>query len=480
MNLQDRIEQAQTNLVALKDELVEATKLLEVSPEEDVLLTQVEELTVKVERQSQTTAALRKAEAALAQRAEKVESAAVVQSKHLGSVDGNGMMWKHATASFIAYAQRKSPEQVIAERYKDAVGVAETFDFVRKTAVNPAMTSVSGFAAELVQTDIRGFLDTLKTTSVGAALASRSQQLNFSGYNSITVPRRNPIGATPTEPAWTAEGAPIALTQFSFGSSTINRYKLACITQFTAEIAERSTPSIEGLLRSAMSEAYSTVLDQALLSAGAAIAGVRPAGLRNGLAGGATGAGDATGGQASLMIDIMALLAYLPANRTGSRPVLIMNNATRLSVSMLQSSLGEFLWRDEISAGRMLGMEVISSDNVPTGVVMVVDADALVTAFDVPVFDTSNVATLVEANADAVAPTMAGDAAQVLASGTPGQVQPGGGGISVGESSTPTANVGYTTRSLFQTNSIAIRMIAPTSWAMLRPNSVAQRTGVTW
>ena len=476
MNLAERIIAADAELLSLKDALVDATTNLEAAPDEEALLVEVEELAEKVEKQTASVAALKRAESALSQRA-VVAAPAVVQAKHIKAPAGD-LMWKHATAKFIAFHEKKQVGQVLEERYKDHNGVVETFDHVEKTAVLPADKTTAGWAAELVQTDIRGFLDTLKTTSVAAALAGKAQTMNFGGFNSITVPRRNPIAAAPTEPAWVGEGGVIPLTQFSFGSATINRYKLAAITTMTREIMERSTPQIEGLLKSALSEAYSTVLDNALLSNGAAVAGIRPAGLLNGLAGGATAAGDATGGSASLIIDLKALLGYMQANRTGAKPVLIMNNATRLSISMLQSSLSEFLYRDEIAQSRLLGMDVVSSNNVPSGLVVLVDADALVCAFDAPTFDVSDVATVTEANADGTAPTQANTGA-ADAKGKAGEVPPDLGQM-VTESVTRVAGAGYTARSLWQTYSAGIRMIAPTSWAMLRPNSIAQRTGVTW
>jgi HK97 family phage major capsid protein len=288
------------------------------------------------------------------------------------------------------------------------------------------------------------------------------------------VPRRNPLGATLTEPAWVGEGGVIPLTQFSFGSSTINRYKLAAITTFTRELAERAVPAIEGLMRSALSEAYSQVLDAALLSSSAAVAGIRPAGLRQGIT---TAAGDATGGNASVIIDVKAMMNFFQTNRTGSRPVLIMNNATRLALSMQQSSLAEFLWRDEVAAGRLLGMEIVSSQNVPAGVVIAIDADSLALALDGPTFDVSDVATVTEANADTTAPTQANSGA-AGAVGTGGQVAADGGIMVSG--TTGAGATGYTARSLWQTYSVGIRMVAPTSWAMLRPNSAVERTGVTW
>jgi len=480
MNLNDRIVAAEAELVSMKDNLVEATKNLEAAPDEESLLVEVEELSASVEKATASVTALKRAEAALAQRAAVAEVAApaAIQAKHMKS-NVDDLMWKHATAQFIAFSEKKQVGQVLEERYKDVSGVAETYSHIQKTAVMPADTTTSGWAAELVQTDVRGFLDTLKTTSVAAAIAAKAQTMNFGGYNSITVPRRNPLSAAPTEPAWVGEGGVIPLTQFSFGSATINRYKLAAITTMTREIMDRSTPQIEGLLKNALSEAYSTVLDNAFLSNAAAVGGIRPAGVRNGLSGAATGTGDATGGSASLILDLKAMLGYMQANRTGAKPVLIMNNATRLSISMLQSSLSEFLYRDEIAQSRLLGMEVVSSNNVPTGTVLLVDADALVCAFDAPTFDVSDVATVTEANADGTAPTQANTGA-ADAKGTAGQVPADLGQHVTAEGLTHVAGAGYTARSLWQTYSAGIRMVAPTSWAMLRPNSVVERTNVTW
>lgn len=477
MNLHERIVAADAELLSLKDALVEATQSLEAAPDEEALLVEVEELTAKVEKQSTTVEALKKAEAALAARAKPV-SPAVVEAKHIKKA-ADHLLMKHATAKFLAFVERKPVEQVMEERYKDANGVIESYDYIRKTAVAPADTLTSGWASELVQSDMQGFLDTLRTTSVAAALAGKAQMLNFGGYNSITIPRRNALSASPSEPAWVGEGGVIPLTQFSFGSATINRYKLAAISTCTREIAERSTPQIEGILRNALSEAYAVVLDNAFLSAAAAVTNVRPAGIRNGLAGAATGAGDATGGSASLIIDLKAMLASMQANRVGTRPVLLMNTATRLSVAMMQTSLGEFMYRDEISQARLLGMEVVSSDHVPTGVAILVDADSLVTAFDAPMFDVSDVATVTEANADGSAPTQAEGAAGAV--GTAGQVPPRTGGIEVSKDGAIAAHAaGYTARSLWQTYSLGIRMVAPTSWALIRSGAVAERTSVSW
>lgn len=303
-------------------------------------------------------------------------------------------------------------------------------------------------------------------------------RLSFGGYDSITVPMRNPLGASLSEPAWVGEAGAIPLTQFSFGSAKINRYKLAAISTFSAELAQRSTPQIEGLLRDALSEAYAQVLDAALLSNGAAVAGVRPAGILAGVTG---VAGTAGGGEAAVIADMKAMITAMTNARLGARPVLIVGTANRLSLSLMMNPLGQRAFADEIATGRLLGVEVISSQHVPANTAILVDAATFATAFDAPMFDVSDVATVVESNAAAAAPTMAATAAQAAigAVGTAGQV-PVNSGIAVA-GSTGAAAAGFQARSLWQTYSIGIRMIAPTSWALMRGAAAVQETtAITW
>ena len=478
MNIADRIVATETELVALKDSLVEATKALEAAPDEESLLIQVEELSAKVEKQSSTVAALKKAESALAARATPVSAPAVIsQMKKDGKGNGD-LLFKMAAAQFIAYSKRQDINQVLDERYKGNSELPAAMDFVQKAVVNPAMTTTTGWAAELVQTDVQGFLDSLKTVSVAAELATRSQRLSFGGYDSITIPMRNPLGATLSEPAWVGEAGAIPLTQFSFGSTRLSRYKLAAITTFTKELAERSTPQIEGLLRDALTEAYAQVLDAALLSAATAVPGVRPAGLLAGVTG---VPGTAGGGEAAVIADMKAAITAMTNARLGARPVLIINTANRLSLSLMMNPLGARAFADEIAAGRLLGVEVISSQHVPANTAILVDAATFATAFDTPVFDVSDVATVVESNANATAPTMAATSPQgaIGVVGTAGIV-PVNSGIAV-SGSVGAAQVGQQTRSLWQTHSIGIKMIAPTSWALMRgATAVQQMTSITW
>jgi HK97 family phage major capsid protein len=477
MSIAERIAAAETELVSMKDSLLESMKALEAAPDEESLLVQVEELSAKVEKHSSSVAALKKAEAVLASRAKPVEAPAVIpQMKKDASGDGS-LLWKMATAKLIAHATKRTEAEVIEKAYGHDDRVAAASDFVQKSVVNPAMTTVNGWAAELVRTDYQGFLNTLRTVSVAAELASRSSLLSFGGFNSITVPMRNPLGATLTEPAWVGEAGNIPLTQFSFGSMTLSRYKLAAITTMSREIVDRSTPQIEGLIRDALSEAYAQVLDAALLSNAAAVPGVRPAGLLNGVT---AATGTAGGGEAAVIADLKTAIGAMTAARLGARPVLIIPAANRLSVGLMMNPLGQRAFADEIASGRLLGMEVISSQNVPANTAILIDAAVFATAFDTPTFDVSDVATVTESNANGTAPTMAATSAQAAIGvvGTAGQVPVNSGIAVVG--STGAAQVGQQTRSLWQTYSVGIRMIAPTSWGLMRAGAVHSTTAITW
>ena len=194
-----------------------------------------------------------------------------------------------------------------------------------------------------------------------------------------------------------------------------------------------------------------------------------------------TGTGTAGGGEAAVMADMRTMITAMTNARLGARPVLIVNSANRLNLSLMMNPLGQRAFADEVSAGRLLGIEIISSMHVPAGTAILVDASTIATAFDAPTFDVSDVATVVESNANGTAPTMAATAAQAAigAVGAAGQV-PVNSGIAVA-GSTGAASTGFQARSLWQTYSLGIRMVAPTSWARLRGTAAVQGlTGLTW
>lgn len=479
MNLSDRIAQAEKALVLKKDALDALLKNLDETPNDESVLAQVDATSAEIEVSQKSLESLKRAEAAMAQKAAAVNAPAVVTSVSKNAPKPEDTYARIATVKTLAHIHRISEEAVVDKFYGGESILKDVMQYVSKTTVAPANSFTTGWAAELMgQAAQAGILQPLIANSVLAALASKVGTLNFEGRSSIVVPRRNADTGVQNEPAWVGEGGVIPVTNFSFGSATISRNKVAAIVPVTNEVLEYSPYQVEAILKQALNERRAAVLDQAFLSNAAAVAGIRPAGILNGVT---ASAGTSGGGAAAVIGDLKALIGAMMAANTGARPVLLVNNVNRLAVSMMTSPLGEAIYRDELAAGRLLGIEVVSSQHVPANTAILLDAANIAIAVDTPEFMVSEQASIVLANADGTAPTQAGAGTGPAgggALGTAGQV-PRGGGIHT-NGSTGASTTGYVAQSMFQTYSTAIRMVQPASWAVLRPSSVFAAQALTW
>lgn len=469
MSLNERIKTAEAELLKLKDQLVATTKSLEDTPDDDSLLAQCDQLSSDVETKSKSLESLKKAESALAQKAATQSPAIIHRFDNRESKPGE-IIAKQAAVNLIAFQERKSVEQVLAERYKDD----QKAQAVIKSAIGGADSTTSGWASQLVQEDIAGFIEALKPVSVYAALAGYGTAIPFGNANSVKVPRRGTTGGLAG--AFVGEQGAIPVGKSNFASDTLNRYKMGVISVFSKELSRVSTPQIENLIRTGILDDTAKALDTALLDAAASVAGVRPASIRFGAD---TAAGTAGGGTAAVIADIKGMVSTMIAANTGARPVLVIPSVSKLSLGLMSTALGEFLFRDELSRNQLLGIPVIASTNVPANTAILVDAQYFATAFGTPEFDISDTATLTMANADGVAPTQAMDAAGAL--GTAGQVLRDNG-ISVAGGVSGAGSAGYQAQNMFQTWQTAVRMVLPLSWGLMMPANtvVSERTAITW
>ena len=469
MNQSDKVKAAQDLLVAKKDALVEVQKQLDASPDDDALLATCDALILDVEKATNDLDRSQRIEKALAERA-AAQSPAVIHSFKQKDAPAGDVLIKQAVVEFLAHAERKTVDQVASERYKDNQGLQA----VVKSAVAGADTSTAGWAAELVRNDTVGFIESLRSVSVYAALAAQGTAIPFGNANRITIPRRGTTNGLAG--VFVGEQGSIPVGKTNFGASTLDRYKMAIISVFSKELSRVSTPQIEAVIRAGMEADTAEALDTAFLDATAAVAGVRPAGIRNNAS---TAAGTAGSGAAAVIADIKSMVSVMTAAKTGSKPVLIMPSTSKLSIGLMNTTLGEFLFRDELARNMLLGIPVISSTNVPANVALLIDAAHFATAFGTPEFDVSDTATLTMANADGTAPTQAMDAAGAI--GTAGQVLPDNG-ISVVGGVTGAGSAGYRAASMFQTWQVAVRMVMPISWGLMQvpANVVAARTAISW
>ena len=428
---------------------------------------------------------MQKIEAGLAAKSKPVSAASApvarTPAKAAVKEKGGSLLIKNIAVAVIAKMTDTPQAEVMAQMYGDDERVkavsksyGTTMTRLVKDATSAATTTDPDWASDLVRSDIRGFMEELCQVSVYGALYTNaaSMSLEFGGANSVTIPRRdrtdqsngNATGLAAAAQlgqqmggAFVGENGVIPVKQAKLTSAVMNRYKMAVISAFTTELLEQSTPNIEAIIRTSILEDTALALDGAFLDGRAAVGGVRPASAFNSAA---TQAGTSGGTATAVITDLKYLLGRM-SSINGASPVLIMNSNRLLGLSTITTAAGGFMFRDEIAAGRLLGIPVIASTTVADTVVGIIDAGSMALANDAPRFAVSDQATLTMASSDDQTPTQAMDAAGAV--GPEEQVLPGSGINVAQQPALPAAAAGYEAQSLFQTYSQAVRMVMPTS-----------------
>jgi len=463
MNYSERIEAAQQDVVALQDQLAALPDV------EDVA--KVSDLTAKISEVKNKIFAWVEAEKALGNEAAPItvpkERITVYRpTDQLPSTapktwaqpkrkeaDPADFILRHFVAKTLEFITRKPAELVLAERYGsygDFEATKGVHEWITRAATAPATTTTVGWAAELAVTGQGAWWDQVMARAIVKPVTALGMRVTIGRFGQISMPTRL---ATPTiAGSFVAEGAPIPVRQAGFTQVTIGNKKMAVITSYTREIAEQSTPQIESILRQLIMDDTGVAVDTVFID-NVAVSSIRPAGIRNGVAG-LTPTAITGGAFAALVGDIKNLVGALASVNALGSPVWIMNPVQAISIGLTQNAGGAFPFQSEINAGRLLGYPVVTSSTVPATMVILINADDLMSVSgDTPRFDVSDQATL------------------HFEDTTPLQLTTGAQGSAV--AATPT-------RSMFQTDSLALRMILPMNWAMRRAGSVAWLTGVTW
>jgi HK97 family phage major capsid protein len=447
--LSEQIKELLAALSAKKDQLVEATKALQETPD-DATEGAVVELTADVEKMASRLESLQKAEKALGTAAQPVGPVAAAVIKHVTkSAETENLLGKLALITYEAKIKGINVEQVAETRFKGEQAVME----VIKAAQNPAASGVAGYAQELTQMAYGQFLDTLRETTVLSQAIPPMARHTFDGNSSIYVPYRagtsKDAGAT-----FRAEGAPIPVKGLTFSNLLLTPKNMGVILTATEEMLRRSSISLAAYFQSAMVADTAEVLDALFLDATAGSA-IRPAGIQNGIAGGDTRAAAGTGTVSDIVTDVKVMVGAMTNNRMGSPNTRwLMSNANKLTLEMSITATGALSFPTVAASNTLAGYGIIDAPDIPDNVILLIDFANVSEAFGSPMFTASTVATLHEESASPLP----------LATGTSGA-----GAITAAP-----------VRSLFQTNSWALRMMLDADWAVLRPHTVQQLTAVAW
>src|SRR5262245_8709 len=465
MLLSQRIQESEKGLLALQDQLDKHLESIDDDnpTEEQMIVT--EDLSAKIEIKQRHLGNLKSIEAKNGAGAEDLGNVARRRGELIPKAPAELTLRRHKKPEPLDYffraalvrAKSRVDGQSIDDTRRRIYGDDEVTkvvcDYVLKAASAPAETPVTGWAAELVHTMWADFMQVLLPVSVMPRLAAKGLALTFGPNGRFVIPPRN---LTPSlGGSFVAEGAAIPVRQGAFASQTLTPKKMAVITTWTREMDVHSTPAIEGLLRQAILEDTAIAMDTVLLDNNAATT-VRPAGLRSYQAGIAAAAGAGTP-YANFVADYEALYGGLLTLTNGNvrSPTLIINPQQGLSLSMLQppAAAAPFLpFMAMVDGGRMLKADLIESSTVPTGTAIMVDAADFTTAGqEGPRLEISDQATL---HLEDTAPT------------------------DIGIPGTPPV-VAAPVKSMWQTDSLALRLIMFVNWVMRRPVATWM-TGVLW
>ncbi|MDI6026730.1 phage major capsid protein [Corticibacterium sp. UT-5YL-CI-8] len=441
-SLTKRIENAQADVNAARDALTAHLN------DDNADTNQTEAMSAEIEAREERLASLKRAEKALGARAVGEDGAKPnlpAIRKPLGvqlrEPKPEDLIIRAAVCNLLAHVSGNDPIRIMEERYRDH----EATQVVVRAAVAGATTTTTGWAAELVETAMGAFMESLRPISVYPRLAALGTSLSFGpGRGVIKLPSRS---ASPSiSGSFVGEGAPIPVRRMGLVSVNLTPHKMGVISVFSREIARLSNPAIEGLLRKEIQADTAITIDTLLLDATAGST-TRPAGLTNGVT--ALTASTA-GGYEAILEDLQTLAGPFDTANAGRNLVLLMNPAQARLLAMTPGpNASGFGWAEQF----LSEFTRIVSTTIPAGHVYLVDAaDFATAAGDAPEFDVSEQTVL---HMEDTTPL------QIASTGTPN-------------------TVAAPAQSMFQTAQLALRMILDITWAMRRTGMVQHIAAVDW
>jgi hypothetical protein len=297
---------------------------------------------------------------------------------------------------------------------------------ILRAAVSPATIASTPQLASVAAS----FLATLVPMSAGADLLGRCIGLNFAGAAQIRVP-----GIAVPSADFVAEGAAIPVVKaLTSPGPTLDPHKLAVITSLSGEMLRNS--NAETLVRQVLIESTGPAIDRVLFS-NAAAGSDRPAGLLNGIAPIAAAAAGQSKGE--VLIDDLQKLATAIAPVAGNGQIVLVASSDAGVALVLRVT-------------RSVEWPILISASLPARTVIAIATNAIVCAVEgSPSIDASQEAEV----------HMETGPAEIVGSGSPAVV------------ATPVA-------SMYQIDSVALRLRWPISWALRSSAGLAWMENVNW
>lgn len=276
--------------------------------------------------------------------------------------------------------------------------------------------------------------------------------------HSVTVYDKLPLRAVPANVQikgqdgaatgyWVGESKAIPATAADFMSVNLSPLKVAALAVVSNELLRDSSPSAEMLVRDALVHASSQRVDATFLSTAAAVPGVSPAGILNGLTAITSNGTDGAG----LRADIKALYAPFITAKNADGLHLVTTPSLGKAVQLMTNALGQVEFPGiSANGGTLLGDPVTTGHNVGAGQMILLKPSDIYRIGDDGVQVSISREAMIEQND---APTGATD--------------------------TPVAASVHMT-SMFQSESTAIKVVRSINFAKRRASAVAYVSGADY
>lgn len=160
---------------------------------------------------------------------------------------------------------------------------------------------------------------------------------------------------------WVGESAAIPVSAQSFSTVSLTPLKVGALAVVSNELLRDSSPAAEALVRDQLADASGQRIDSTFISNAAAVSGVSPAGILNGITPDNASGTDAD----ALRADVKTLMADFITAKNASGLWFVMNPALALSIQMLYNALGNPEFPDITEmGGALLGKPVVTGENV--------------------------------------------------------------------------------------------------------------------
>ena len=288
---------------------------------------------------------------------------------------------RYAMCLASANGNRSEALEIAKARYPDDHDIHT----ILKAAVAAGTTTDATWAGNLVQYQniTTDFIDFLRAKTI----VDRFGQNGVPSLNRVS-PRVRFFSQTAGGSAyWVGEGKPKPVTKAGFGTLTIDNHKVATIAVLTEEEVRLSSPSAEAKVRNDLANAVAARIDQDFIDPSkAAVAGVSPASITNGVAAIAP-----TGTNwDDFRLDMGTALNSFATNLIDpSSLVIIMSASQALQLSLMLGTLGNPVFPDlRPNGGTLMGYPVLVSQYLQslgspgTGLIVFVSADDIFLADD--------------------------------------------------------------------------------------------------